>query len=137
MLENQDYMRKGLLTLSVLLTLSGVVKAQNIPEIVKNKALDYINYASNSACGSVPDVSLVGKKLEDRENRIGIKDGVKDSAFLYQINNPCKGWPNVPSYIVYTRAGKKDGTFDKVGYLEDGGIRSRDEKDNPLMPKDW
>ena len=106
-----------------------------IPEAVKAKAADFLSYAGGG-CGSVPEITLVGKKLEDRKNRSGFKDGIKDSVFLYQINNLCT-WRNVPSHFTYIFAGKKGGAFESAGSFDESGILSRDEKDKPVIPKEW
>jgi hypothetical protein len=128
-------MRKGLLALTFL-TLTGLgLKAQDIPEAVKAKATDYLSYAARN-CGTVPEIILAGKKLEDRNLKQRPKDGIKDSVFLYQINNTCD-WMNVPSYIVYVIPCKKDGTFEEIGFFEESGIISKDEKGKPVMPKEW
>lgn len=108
--------------------------SDNIPEAVKAKAANYLSYAS-SYCGTVPDVSLVGEKVEKRENRIGGTDNYPDKVLLYQINNACD-WSNVPTHFTCTYYGKEDGTFETTGFFGESGIISR-EKDKPVMPKEW
>jgi hypothetical protein len=134
-------MKKLLAILGLSLVLSGFGKnsysqspKDSIPEAVKKKAAQYLSYAGSN-CGSVPNVSLVGEKLEDREKMYEVKDGIKDKVSLYQIDNPCD-WSNVPTHFTYVFYGKKDGTFEKKGCFEEEGIISR-EGNKPVMPKNW
>lgn len=133
-------MKKAFLTLGVLLTLGGALKAQsslddkvkNIPKEVNDLANKSINRVGGY-CGGVAKVEFV----EERNTKDYTKDGVPDKAILYSLtksNGEDCDWSNVASYIALVQKGNGDGTYGPVKVIE---IFSRDKSDKAIEPKQW
>jgi hypothetical protein len=106
---------------------------EEIPQLVKNKASEYLKRVSY--CPGEPIIEKIGEKLADRTGPLGEKDGIKDKITLYAIKNDCPFF--VPNYMIYTQVGLKTGGFaDKVVIDEIISKDASGKKPAPLQ-EDW
>jgi hypothetical protein len=130
-------MRKTLLILLLELGLGMNAFSQSskeeIPEIVKNKATEYLKRISY--CPGDPIIEKMGEKFEDRTGLLGEKDGIKDKITLYAIKNDCPF--NVPNYIIYTQIGLKQGGFAERVVIDEIISKGKDGKPVPLKEEWW
>lgn len=128
-------MRKTLLTLLFFglgINAFSQSSKEEIPELVKNKAAEYLKRVSY--CPGEPIIEKMGEKFADRAGPLGEKDGVEDKITLYGIKNDCPF--GVPNYIIYTQIGLKTGGFAERVVVDE--IISRDEKGKPVpLKEEW
>lgn len=105
---------------------------EEIPELVKNKAAEYLKRVSY--CPGEPIIENLGQKIADRTGLLGEKDGTKDKITLYGIENDCPFI--IPNYIIYTQVGLKSGGYAEKGVVDE--IISKDEHGKPVpLKEEW
>ena len=106
---------------------------EEIPELVKNKAAEYLKRVSY--CPGDPIIEKIGEKFEDRTGPLGEKDGIPDKIILYAIKNNCLYW--VPNYMIYTQIGLKQGGFAERTVIDEIISKDKDGKPVPLKEEWW
>jgi hypothetical protein len=105
---------------------------EEIPELVKNKAAEYLKRVSY--CPGAPIIEKIGEKFADRTGPLDEKDGIKDKIILYGIKNDCPF--GIPNYIIYTQIGLKTGGYAEKAVVDE--VISKDEHGKPVpLKEEW